>query len=60
MDVSRLVETTEGAAGMVAIDSEGTVSWELRGQWRPIAVSEAGLVVYRESEEIVDIGFFEL
>ena len=60
MDVRQFVETMDGTAGLVAVDTEGSLSWELRGQWRPVAVSDAGLVVYQESEDIVDIGFFEL
>ena len=60
MEVSQFVETTDGAAGLVAIDTEGSPSWELRGQWRPIAVSDAGLIAYQESADIVDIGYFNV
>ena len=51
-------EVESGSASMVAVDMEGTIVWEHRGQWWPVAVSESGLIAYRGPRESMDIALF--
>jgi len=42
-----------GAAALVAVNADGSVAWERRGQWEPVAVGDGRLVAYRGPTESV-------
>jgi outer membrane protein assembly factor BamB len=60
MEIGQITKTSEGAAGLVAVDTEGSISWEQRGQWRPIAVSKSGLIGYKMSQDKYYISYFSI